>query len=183
MTRRAVAERALMVLAAFLALGALATVGPVGPGPSVAMAHSTLIAASPGPGAIVGGSITTITLQYANEVVEFNGRVTRPDGTDVESSFEILNPTRVTITLVAPLDEPGEYAVRHATRSRDTDLVEAAFLFTYDPGAPPPEFLQVPSDDERPWWLWVIGIGGAAVVAVLTLRLIRSIMSQPTSSI
>jgi methionine-rich copper-binding protein CopC len=183
MTRRAVAERALMVLAAFLALGALATVGPVGPGPSVAMAHSTLIAASPGPGAVVGGSITTITLQFANEVVEFKGRVTRPDGTDVDSTVEILNPTRATITLVAPLGEPGEYAVRHATRSRDTDLVEAAFLFTYDPNAAPPVFLQIPSDNSRPWFVWAIGIGGAAVVAVLTLRLIRSIMSQPTSSI
>ncbi len=145
---------------------------------AVVSAHSNLLASSPGPGAVVGGSIITITLQYENEVVEFRGRITRPDGSDVESSFEIVNATRVVITLAARLDEPGEYAVRHATRSRDTDLVEAAFLFTFDPEAPPPELLQVASADETPWSIWAIGAIGTAVIALLGWRLIGSIRQR-----
>jgi methionine-rich copper-binding protein CopC len=168
--------RAAVVIGLFGVLGVLVGASPV------VWAHSTLLAASPGPGAIVGGSIDTVTLQYQNEVVEFRGGLTGPGGSDVDSSVEIVNSTRVTITLTEPLSRPGEYAVRHATRSSDTDLVEAAFLFTFDPSAPPPVFLEVPSDDRRGWLTWAVGAIGTAVVAVLAWRLVAAIRRRPNTS-
>ena len=128
--------RVLIVLIAMIGLGAFAT---------TAFAHSGLGAASPAPGSRVGGTITEIQLRYSSTVADVDGSVTDPDGNIVESEWVQDGNLRVTVMLAEPLSTPGQYAVRHiSTDVEDNDRVEAAYLFTYDPAAPPPQLEIIP---------------------------------------
>jgi methionine-rich copper-binding protein CopC len=170
----AVAPRRVVAVAIVVgvALGALAA-RPV-------EAHSDLIAASPGPGATVGGSITDITLQYDRLVVEFDGRVTDPEGVDVASTSAIESGSTVTISLASPLSTPGEYAVRHEILSEDGDRVESAYLFTFDPASPPPQFIEVESGSRGSGLMWVVAAVGLAVSAGLTWRRVDALRRAKT---
>jgi methionine-rich copper-binding protein CopC len=142
---------------------------------SVAFAHSGLGAASPGPGAVVGGEITTIQLRYNGTVTDPDGSVTDPNGEIVDTTFTQNGNLRVTVSLDAPLSAPGQYAVRHITTDvEDNDRIEAAYLFTYDPIAPPPQ-LEIIAGDGGFVWVWVIVGGGGIVIAVLAWRLATSV--------
>lgn len=157
----------------------LMVVGVLAPA-SAASAHSGLAAASPGPGALVGGEIDEITLLYADIITSIDGSVTAPDGTVVDSTFVMDSEIEATIELSAPLDQVGEYAVRHEVLSIDGDPVAGAFLFSYDPAAPPPQIAFLPDVDDGgvAWYVWVIGGVGVVVIAVLAWRLVRSIRRQ-----
>ena len=145
------------------------------------MAHSGLGAASPAPGSRVGGEITEIQLRYASTVADVDGSVTDPNGDIVDSEWVQDGNLRVTVTLAEALSIPGEYAVRHiSTDVDDGDRVEAAYLFTFDPTAPPPR-LEIIPDDEGFAWIWVIIGVGAIVIGVLTWRLARSLRSARQS--
>jgi methionine-rich copper-binding protein CopC len=158
-------QRVLGVLIALIGLGAFAT---------TAFAHSGLGAASPAPGSRVGGEITEMQLRYSSTVVDVDGSVTDPDGNVVESEWVQDGNLRVAVTLTEPLSIPGQYAVRHiSTDVEDGDRVEAAYLFTYDPAAPPPQLEIIPEDDGFPWIWVVIGVGGV-VIALLAWQLYRS---------
>lgn len=162
-----------VVTAGVAVLAALAASVPSG----VVSAHAGLGAASPAPGAIVGGEITEIQLRYASAVVDVTGSVTDPNGEVVATEFVQDTSLAITIRLAAPLDVPGEYAVRHTSTSVDDgDRVAAAYLFTYDPTAPPPqlEILDLDGDDGRSVWVWVAVAVSALVIGVLGWRLFRS---------
>lgn len=149
-------------------------VGPALAGSPAVSAHSGLAAASPGPGARVGGTIDEIRLFYGDLITTIDGSVTAPDGTMLDTTFVITSDIEATISLGSRLDVPGEYAVRHNVTSIDGDRVEAAYLFTYDPSAPAPQL--VFSDDEpgRSWAIWIIAAGGLAVI-VFAVRLAMSL--------
>jgi methionine-rich copper-binding protein CopC len=158
-------QRVLGALIALIGLGAFAT---------TAFAHSGLGAASPAPGSRVGGEITEMQLRYSSTVVDVDGSVTDPDGNVVESEWVQDGNLRVAVTLTEPLSTPGQYAVRHiSTDVEDGDRVDAAYLFTYDPTAPPPQLEIIPEDDGFPWIWVVIGVGGV-VIAILAWQLYRS---------
>ena len=142
---------------------------------SVTFAHSGLGAASPGPGAVVGGEITTIQLRYNSTMTDPDGSVTDPNGEIVGSTFTQDGNLRVIVSLDAPLSAPGQYTVRHiSTDVEDNDRIEAAYLFTYDPIAPPPQLEIIAGDDGFPW-IWVIGGIGGIVIAVFAWRLATSL--------
>jgi methionine-rich copper-binding protein CopC len=145
---------------------------------SAAFAHSGLGAASPAPGSRVGGDITEIQLRYNRTVSDVSGSVTDPNGDELDTEFVQDGNLRVTIVLDAALSIPGEYAVRHiSTDVADDDTIEAAYLFTYDPTAPPPTLEIVPDSGGFPW-VWVILLGGLVVIAVLAWRLRRSLQQS-----
>ncbi|MEM8745680.1 MAG: copper resistance protein CopC [Actinomycetota bacterium] len=160
------------VVALVLAVVALVVTaaGPV-------LAHSGLAAASPGPGSRVGGEITEIRLFYADIITDITGSVSLMGGDELESEFVLENTVEATIVLAEPLSEPGEYAVRHTVDSIDGDIVEAAYLFSYDPAAPPPQFVFVEETDDGglAWWAWTILGVATAVILVLVVRLVLSI--------
>lgn len=140
-------------------------------------AHSGLAAASPGPGAIVGGDITEIELWYNSTITDITASVTAPDGTMLGGTLVQVSDLRMTFELDEPLSIAGEYAVRHGTTGvEDGDRIDAAFLFTYDPDAPPPVLDLLPIDDEgTPFWLWIIVGVGVVMIVVLAWRLLSSI--------
>lgn len=160
------------VLLAVTAAGAVAGVAG-----SAVRAHSGLAAASPGPGVVVGGSIERVRLFYLEPILEIDASVTSPSGVVLASEVVLVSEIEATIELAGPLDEPGEYAVRHEVLSSDGDRVPAAYLFTYDPEAPPPVLEIVPEEDDGgpPGWLLpaVVGVG-AALLAVLAWRLVAA---------
>lgn len=152
----------------------------------VAEAHSGLAAASPGPGATVGGEVAEIRIFYGDVVTAFDATVTnRSTGDVVDVEAELLSDVEAVVRLAEPLREDGEYAVRHTITSIDSDVVEAAYLFTYDAAAPPPQLVFV--DDEGggglPWFAWVLFVVGAIVIFVLAWRLVAAIRRRhpPTS--
>lgn len=149
---------------------------------SVAFAHSGLGAASPGPGAVVGGEITTIQLRYNRTMTDPDGSVTDPNGEIVGTTFTQDGSLKVIVSLGAPLSLPGQYAVRHiSTDVEDDDRVEAAYLFTYDPTAPPPQLEIILSSDGFPWVWVIVGVGGV-VIAVLAWRLAASMQRARDSA-
>lgn len=140
-----------------------------------ALAHSGLGAASPAPGSRVGGEITEIQLRYSSTVADVDGSITDPNENIVESEWVQNGNLRVEVSLAEPLSVPGEYTVRHiSTDVEDGDRVEAAYLFSYDPAAPPPQLEIIPDDDEFPL-IWVILGVGATVIGVLAWQLSRSL--------
>lgn len=154
---------ALATLLAVLAIG------------STVLAHSGLGAASPSPGSVVGGEITEFQLRYNSTVADVDGSVTDPDGNVIESEWVQDGNLRVVVTLAQPLSTPGEYAVRHTTTDvEDDDRVEAAYLFTFDPAAAPPQLEIIPDDDGFPW-IWVVFGVGAIVIGALGWQLSRSL--------
>lgn len=145
---------------------------------AVASAHSGLGAASPAPGAVVGGEITEIQLRYSSAVVDVAGSLTAPDGATVPTEFVQDTALAVTIRLAAPLTMPGEYAVRHSNTSVDDgDRVDAAYLFTYDPTAPPPqlEILDLDDDAGMSGWQRITLAAMLLLTIVLAWRLVRSL--------
>ncbi len=123
---------------------------------------------------MVGGEITEFQLRYNRTVADVEGSVTDPDGNIVESTWVQDGNLRITVTLAEPLSIPGEHAVRHTTTDVDDgDRVTAAYLFTYDPAAPPPQLEIVPDDSGFPWVLVVVGVG-VVVIGLLAWQLYGS---------
>ncbi|MEL6891150.1 MAG: copper resistance protein CopC [Actinomycetota bacterium] len=170
----------LLVMVVSLAAVAAVSLGAVG----VARAHSGLAAASPGPGAIVGGDIQLIQLFYGDLIVEFDATVTDPDGVELDAEAVMTSEITAEIRLAEPLSTPGEYAVRHTVLSIDDDVVPAAYLFTFDPDADPPILIFVEeSDDEGwAWWAWLLIGVGVLLIVVLAVRLVLAIRRSRSPS-
>lgn len=141
----------------------------------IVLAHSGLGAASPSAGSIVGGEITELQLRFNSTVADVEGSVTDPNGDIVESAWVQDGNLRVVVTLAEPLAVPGEYAVRHTTTDvQDNDRIQAAYLFTFDPTAAPPQ-LEIISDDAGFPWIWVVLGVGVIVIGALGWQLSRSL--------
>ncbi len=164
------------------ALATLLAVFAIG---STVLAHSGLGAASPSPGSVVGGEITEFQLRYNSTVADVEGSVTDPNGDVVESEWVQDGNLRVAVTLAEPLSTPGEYAVRHTTTDiEDGDRVAAAYLFTFDPAAAPPQLEIIPDDDGFPWIWVVLGVGAIVIIALgwqLSRSLKRARLQAPTT--
>ena len=169
-----------------LATGVVVAAGLVG----VAYAHSGLAAASPGPGATVGGSVDRIQIFYGDIITSFDGTVTQQaTGDQLAASSEMLSEIEAVITLDEPLADDGEYAVRHTITSFDGDVVEAAYLFSYDVDAAPPSIVFVDEEEDdggTTWLVWAAFGVGLLVIVVLAVRLVfamrrRRAASTPTA--
>lgn len=103
-------------------------------------AHAELIEASPGRSSTVGGSITTISLQFVglahpgdHDVMVFDPLDDRVEILLFDQDFNRIDLT------VPPLTVEGEYVVRYTTLGADQDTNTGEFAFMYDEDAPPPE--------------------------------------------
>lgn len=147
-----------------------------------AWAHSGLAAASPGPGETVGGDVDLVQLFYGDLIVEFDATITRQaDGAVLDAEAVMTSEITGELRLAAPLTEPGEYAVRHTVLSIDDDVVEAAYLFSYEPSAPSPILVFLPDEEGAhddggwAWWVWALLGVGLVVIVVLAVRLVLSV--------
>ncbi len=141
-------------------------------------AHSGLAAASPGPGAVVGGQIDVVQLFYGDIILDFDATLTSPSGEVLAAQPVMLSEITAELRLDEPLSEPGEYALRHTIVSFDSDVVEAAYLFTFAPEADPPILVFIEEDEAGgglAWWAWAIIGVVASIVVVLGVRLVLSI--------
>lgn len=142
-------------------------------------AHSGLAAASPGPGATVGGTVDRIQIFYGDIITTFDATLTlQSSGEQIAGTAEMLSDIEAVIALDEPLSVDGEYAVRHTITSFDGDVVEAAYLFSYEADAAPPRLIFVEEEDDDGGTspiVWIVAGVGAAVIVVLAIRLIVAI--------
>jgi hypothetical protein len=137
--------------------------------------------ASPGPGAVVGGEIDRIQLFYDDIIVAADGSVSGPDGSELASEFVVDSEISAVAELDGPLDQPGDYEVRHVVDAVDGDRVDDSYTFTYDPTAASPQLVFPPEDSGVPWLLWLVALAGAVAIGVAGWRLMRS-MAQLRST-
>ncbi len=129
-------------------------------GIQAASAHTTLEGATPTAGAVVGGRVDVLGIQFYLAVTEPIITLTSPSGEVVEGSVEAVAPTRVEYRF-SPLVETGEYIVEWSVVTPDGHRTAAAYAFSYDPSAPPP-----PPQPELP-----AGSSGPTILIVLVLAL------------
>lgn len=112
--------------------------------PTPALAHTTLLRGSPGPGDSVAPGLKVMALTFGPllEPAPDAVRVTGPNGTDVASGASVVvsaggdREGNDTLCLaVDALDEPGTYTVSYSLRSADGDPLESAFQFGVDESA------------------------------------------------
>lgn len=109
--------------------------------PVAAIAHGELSEGRPGPGQTVGGKVGEIELRFEEELDEqgLAISVTDPEGL----ALAVAEPKVVAEVIVRieipTLTKPGEYRVDYAVPSLDGFLFEGAYLFSFEPSAPPIE--------------------------------------------
>ena len=104
---------------------------------SPALAHTTLLQASPGPGQRGGGTIEFIDLVFAEPVSEAVVTVTREE-VEVPGSMLETDGQIIRFAFDSPVTEPGRYEVAYNMISFDLDESEASYFFDYVPDAPQP---------------------------------------------
>lgn len=154
-----------VAVAAIVLLGLLVAL------PTNAAAHGELVASSPTPGENVG-RVVHIDLVFSTPVLDWSLTVEGPDGeplegTAVEKAASFLSYE------VAPLSDEGQYIVRYSAVDSDGDVVEGAYAFTFEEGAPGPEELPVDLSvlipaDGVPWWNYALLLLAVVVIAALT---------------
>lgn len=68
------------------------------------------------------------------------------------------------------LTAEGQYIVRYSGIDSDGDLIEGAYAFVFEQGAPPPVDLPIDLsvlDDGWSWWVYGVLLLGVVVIAVL----------------
>lgn len=138
--------------------------------PGSASAHGELVASSPTPGELVG-NVVHIDLVFSTPVFDYTFTVERPDGEPLEGAVVEKAPSYLSYE-TAPLSDEGQYIVRYSATDSDGDLVEGAYAFTFEVGAPNPTELPVDLsvllvDEGLPWWNYALLLVGVVVIAVL----------------
>ncbi len=114
-------------LAVALAVGLLVIMA------GAARAHSSLVAAAPGPGDVVGGEVGQVELAFDAGVSDAKVSLESPEGDRIEGTID----QKAANWIVLELDEgaistEGNWIVRYAFISADGDPVELAYAFAYD---------------------------------------------------
>jgi copper resistance protein C len=141
-----VRTRLIFVIAIAL-LGTIATAAPVG-------AHTELIEASPGPGAVLEGPPSQVVLVFDHAVQPATDAVVvvAADGSRVSSGDPIVEPSNVLTTALRPLSA-GAFAVSYRVVADDSHVVEGTYQFSVVASAPAttqPDVapvLSIPTDD------------------------------------
>jgi len=143
--------------------------------PSSASAHAELRQASPDRGEVVGGAIHSITMQF------FDLDVTKPQTATVfdpagnELSGQVnREDQRLVISLVDPIQTPGEYLVAWAANGIDGDFTEETFTFTWQEGAPEPKGIDLTEPVGFDTVNYVLILIGAALAAFLVHRVMMA---------
>jgi methionine-rich copper-binding protein CopC len=152
----------LSTLLVFLAIAIAGLGAPAG-------AHGELVGTSPSPGETVG-SVVHIDLIFSTNVREWELTVERPDGEPLAG--EAVQKAEPYLSFeTAPIAEEGQYIVRYSGVDDDGDVLEGAYAFVFEEGAPAPAELPVDlsvlEDDGRSWWLYGLLMVGVVVIAAL----------------
>lgn len=109
---------------------AIATAAPAG-------AHTELIEASPGPGAVVEVAPSHIILMFDNAVQPANDAVvvSAADGSRMSRDDLIVDPSNVLTESLRPLTA-GTYAVSYRVVANDSHVVEGTYQFSVAASAP-----------------------------------------------
>lgn len=133
-------------------------------------AHGELVGASPGPGETVGRA-AHIDLVFSTGMSDWQLTVERPTGEPLDGSA-VQKADQLLSFETPALSEEGQYIVRYSGIDSDGDVIEGAYAFVFETGAPPPADLPVDlsllDDDSWPLWIYGVLMGGVAVIAVLT---------------
>lgn len=155
------------------ALGLLLGVAlAVGAGAATASAHTELNEARPGAGQEVGGTIDQIELEFRGPIDDAEIRVFEPDGTEITGSGHTEVEGALAVQDIETITEPGQHQVTYTVLAVDGDLQNGAYVFTYDPDAPP-----LPSEDGgggSTIFLWVFVIVSIALLGFGYTRLRRT---------
>lgn len=136
---------------------------------SAAAAHTSLVAASPEPETLVGGTIDRIDLEFGGNVTEPGIVIRLPDGERVSGEVDQIFTNRASLDLATPLTTPGRYWVNYTIISADGDRVDNGYGFNFDPAAPAPVPLVTPSAGPSQLLLVTIGVAvGFAFVGGFT---------------
>lgn len=138
--------------------------------PSISGAHGELVASSPAPGEDVG-SVAHIDLVFSTPISDWSMSVDRPDGEPLEGTIVEKAASYLSYE-VAPLEDEGQYIVRYSAIDSDGDIVEGAYAFSFEAGAPRPAELPVDLsvllvDEGWPWWSYALLFGAVLVIAGL----------------
>ena len=116
------------------------------------------------------GRATHVDLIFTTEMFDWEVTVEGPDGemvggTAVQKAESFLSFEAV------PLDEMGQYIVRYSGIDDDGDLIEGAFAFVLEEGAPAPsglpDDLVVLQETGWPWWWYGLMLVGVVIIAGL----------------
>ncbi len=170
----------LIGLSTFLVFLAIAVAGLAAP----AGAHGELVGTSPSPGETVG-SVVHIDVIFSTRIGEWELTVARPDGEPLAG--EALQKADSYLSFeTAPITEEGQYIVRYSGIDDDGDVLEGAYAFVFEEGAPPPAELPVDlsllEDNGWSWWLYVllmVGVVGIAALAGLLAEKVRRLRAIP----
>lgn len=138
---------------------------PVGAG-----AHGEMVASSPTPGETVG-RVVHIDLVFSTPVSDWSLTVSRPNGEPLEGQAVLKAASYVSFE-TAPLAEEGQYIVTFTGLDSDGDVLDRAYAFTFEEGAPNPEELPVDLsvllvDEGLPWWNYALLLAAVVVIAGL----------------
>ncbi|WP_419918401.1 copper resistance CopC family protein [Candidatus Poriferisocius sp.] len=126
-------------------------------------AHAEIRRSAPRPSQVVGGRVDRVELEFRESIRphEANHIVLQyPDGTRRSAALFVDGPRAG--GRFAPLTEPGDYTVEWGlVDDSDGDWTTEQFAFTYDPAAPPPEWLPEPPAGRSS------GSGGTVVLVVV----------------
>ncbi len=143
-------------------------------GPTAAFAHANLLAASPAPGQVAGGTLDRVQLVFDEAITEFDATIEGPNSTALVIDTIEIGPQQIELRF-DPLRVEGDYAVRYRFTSADDDRVELGFGFEFDAGAPAvlplsgPSIVSSSSSGPSPLAWVAIAIAAVAVAALAVL--------------
>lgn len=129
-----------------------------------------MVASSPTPGETVG-RVVHIDLVFSTPISDWTLGVNRPNGEPLEGQAVLKAASYVSFE-TAPLTEEGQYIVVFTGLDSDGDVLDRAYAFTFEEGAPNPEELPVDLsvllvDEGLPWWNYALLLVAVVVIATL----------------
>ena len=147
-----------------------------------ALAHGP-VGAEPGPGATVGGEIDEVAITFG-EIMSPDDMfiaVSGPEGDEVvlRSVVTLDENDQVARVQIEPLTQPGEYRVDYRVSGIDGVTSPGAYVFTFDPSAPPPVSVPVPepvltASGGPNWGAFALGLVAAGLILLVFSRNARS---------
>src|SRR5436190_9456528 len=102
--------------------------------PGVALAHAELSSSSPASGQTVAEGLTTITLNFSEEISpdQSNAQLMHPDGSAVAGAMSAVDrANRKVETIQTPGLTAGKYMVKwHSVTEDDNGITDGSFIFT-----------------------------------------------------
>lgn len=122
------------------------------------------------PGETVG-RVVHIDLVFSTPIFDWSFTVETPDGQQVQGTAVEKAGSYLSYE-ASPLVDEGQYIVRYSGTDSDGDIVEGAYAFTFEEGAPNPEELPVDlsvliPDEGLAWWQYALLLVAVVVIAAL----------------